>query len=39
MKICVCADSHGNAKALQEMLDRERPEVLFFLGDGERDWK
>ncbi|MBR5390269.1 MAG: YfcE family phosphodiesterase [Clostridia bacterium] len=39
MKICVCSDSHGNSKGLQEMMDRERPEALFFLGDGERDWK
>ena len=37
MKICVCSDSHGNWKALQEVLDRERPEAFFFLGDGERD--
>lgn len=37
MKICVCSDSHGNWKGLQEVLDREKPEVLFFLGDGERD--
>ena len=38
MKICVCSDSHGNRKGLQEMLDRERPELVLFLGDGERDW-
>lgn len=38
MKIVVCSDSHGNSRALQEVLDRERPEVLLFLGDGERDW-
>ena len=37
MKICVCSDSHGNRKGLQEMLDRERPELVLFLGDGERD--
>ncbi len=39
MKILVCSDSHGNWKGLQEALDRERPEVLLFLGDGERDWQ
>ncbi len=38
MKIVVCSDSHGNWKGLQEIIDRERPEVLLFLGDGERDW-
>ena len=38
MKIVVCADSHGNARSLQEVLERERPDVLLFLGDGERDW-
>ena len=37
MKICICADSHGNWKALQEKLDRERPDVMLFLGDGARD--
>jgi predicted phosphodiesterase len=35
MKIVVCSDSHGNSRALQEVLDRERPEVLLSLGDGE----
>ncbi len=39
MKIVVCSDSHGNWKGLQEIVDRERPEVLLFLGDGERDWQ
>lgn len=38
MKICVCSDSHGNWYGLQEMVDRENPEMLWFLGDGERDW-
>ncbi len=39
MKIVVCSDSHGNWKGLQEILDREQPEILLFLGDGERDWQ
>ena len=38
MKICVCSDSHGNWYGLQEMIDRENPRYVFFLGDGERDW-
>ncbi len=38
MKICVCADSHGNDQGLQQMADRERPDMILFLGDGERDW-
>lgn len=38
MKICICADSHGNYIGLQDMLDIERPQVLLFLGDGERDF-
>lgn len=38
MKICVCSDSHGNWHALQEMADLENPDMIIFLGDGERDW-
>ena len=38
MKVCICADSHGNVTGLQEMLDLEQPQVLLFLGDGERDF-
>lgn len=38
MKVCVCSDSHGNWMALQEMVDREKPRIILFLGDGERDW-
>lgn len=39
MKVCVCSDSHGNATGLQEMLEMERPQVVLFLGDGERDFR
>lgn len=39
MKVCICADSHGNVTGLQTMLDLERPQVLLFLGDGERDFR
>lgn len=38
MKICVCSDSHGNYYGLQELIDREKPRYVYFLGDGERDW-
>lgn len=38
MKICVCSDSHGNAVGIQDMLEIERPQMLLFLGDGERDF-
>lgn len=39
MKICICSDSHGNWVGIQDMLDVERPQVLLFLGDGERDFQ
>lgn len=38
MKIIVCSDSHGNYPGLQELIERERPQEVYFLGDGERDW-
>ena len=38
MKVCICSDSHGHAAGLQAMLDLEQPQVLLFLGDGERDF-
>ena len=38
MKIIVCSDSHGNYYGLQELIDRENPRYVYFLGDGERDW-
>ncbi len=38
MKLIVCSDSHGNFRGLQELIDREHPEMVLFLGDGERDW-
>lgn len=38
MKICVCSDSHGNYFGLQELVEKENPRSIFFLGDGERDW-
>ena len=38
MKVCICSDSHGNAVGIQNMLEIEKPNVLLFLGDGERDF-
>ena len=38
MKIIVSSDSHGNYPGLQELMERERPQAVYFLGDGERDW-
>ena len=37
MKICVFSDSHGNVKNMQRAVEREKPALCFFLGDGERD--
>ena len=37
MKVCVCSDSHGRTEHLIQVLQQERPELCFFLGDGARD--
>lgn len=37
MKICVFSDSHGDPDKMIEAVRRERPDYVFFLGDGERD--
>ena len=37
MKICVFSDSHGNSFYMKEMIRREKPDRIFFLGDGEQD--
>ena len=39
MKIIVCSDSHGNDFGLRELIELERPQAVYFLGDGERDWR
>lgn len=39
MKICICSDSHGNSIGIQDALEIERPQLLLFLGDGERDFQ
>ncbi|MGX8692187.1 MAG: metallophosphoesterase family protein [Clostridia bacterium] len=37
MKICVFSDSHGSAGPMISAIGREKPDLCFFLGDGERD--
>ena len=37
MKICVFSDSHGSAQPMIAAIEREQPQLCFFLGDGERD--
>lgn len=37
MKICVFSDTHGSAAAMIEAVSWEKPDQVFFLGDGERD--
>ena len=37
MKVCVFSDSHGYAGNMIAAIELEKPELCFFLGDGERD--
>ena len=37
MKICVFSDSHGDPSRMIEAVMTEKPDYVFFLGDGERD--
>jgi hypothetical protein len=37
MKIIVFSDSHGVADNMIEAVKREKPDLCFFLGDGEHD--
>ena len=37
MKVCVFSDSHGHPRRMIEAIEREKPVLCFFLGDGERD--
>lgn len=37
MKILVCSDTHGYPDRLADAIRKERPDLIFFLGDGERD--
>lgn len=36
-KICVFSDSHGCTENLLRAMERETPEYVVYLGDGERD--
>lgn len=37
MKACVFSDSHGCVDNMIAAVELERPDICFFLGDGERD--
>ncbi len=37
MKILVCSDSHGSVSNLCSAVERERPDLVFHLGDTVRD--
>jgi len=37
MKACVFSDSHGYAANMIAFIGIEKPDIVFFLGDGERD--
>ena len=37
MKFIVFSDSHGVAENMIRAVEREKPDLCFFLGDGERD--
>ena len=37
MTLLVLSDSHGNTYALREAIERARPDVILFAGDGLRD--
>ena len=37
MKACVFSDSHGLAGHMITAIELEKPDICFFLGDGERD--
>ena len=39
IKICVFSDSHGSPAPMIAAIEREKPALCFFLGDGERDLK
>ena len=37
MKLCIFSDAHGGVANMIDAAERERPDMCFFLGDGERD--
>jgi putative phosphoesterase len=39
LKILVFSDSHGNVENMRKVMILENPQVVFFLGDGQRDIK
>ena len=39
MKACVFSDSHGYAGNMMNAVRLEKPDAVFFLGDGERDFE
>ncbi len=36
-KIVVFSDSHGSYDEMEMVIKKEKPDLVFFLGDGERD--
>lgn len=37
MKLLILSDSHGSVENMRKVVQIENPDVLFFLGDGQRD--
>ncbi|MDO5137361.1 MAG: metallophosphoesterase [Oscillospiraceae bacterium] len=37
VKIVIFSDSHGSYDEMETVLKKENPDMVFFLGDGERD--
>lgn len=37
MRICILSDSHGRRSLLWEIICTEKPDSIYFLGDGLRD--
>ena len=37
MKVCAFSDSHGYAGNMVAAIELEKPDICFFLGDGEKD--
>ena len=39
IKACVFSDSHGTSKNMISAVELDHPDLVFFLGDGERDFR
>ena len=39
IKACVFSDSHGTSKTMISAVELDHPDLVFFLGDGERDFR